>query len=347
MLLGVVGFVGQIPTFVISPLAGVFADRHDRRNMLLVTQSLSMLQASLLAFLVLTHQIQVWHVILLSAFIGVVNSFDIPVRQAFTIEMIEDPENLGNAIALNSSMLNASRLIGPSVAGLLIASMGEGICFLLNAASYIAVLFSLSMMKIAKRQDQAQKQHVLSELKEGFSYVSHFAPIKWILLLLALVSLMGVPYQVLMPIFARDVFSRWAAYARFFNGHGRMRAMVGALYLAARKSVIGLGRIIGLAAILFGISMTVFSQSRIFEISMLVLFFSGFGMMVHMASCNTILQTIAEEDKRGRVMSFYTMSFMGMMPFGSLLAGSLASKIGAPHTVLIGAAAAFWEGSLF
>ncbi|HOW58414.1 MAG TPA: MFS transporter [Candidatus Omnitrophota bacterium] len=335
-MLGIVGFVGQIPTFMISPVAGVMADRYDRRKMLIITQSLSMLQAFLLALLVLTHQIQVWHVIVLSALIGVVNSFDVPTRQAFTIEMIDDPRDLGNAIALNSSLLNASRLLGPSIAGLLIALVGEGICFLLNAISYIAVLFSLITMKIFKPSFNTSKRHIFLELKEGLKYALYFPPIKWILLLLGLVSLMGVPFQVLMPIFAKDVFHGGAHTLGFLMAMTGCGALVGALYLAARKSVIGLGKIIGLAAVLFGVTMIVFSISRTFIVSMFILFVSGFGLMVHMASCNTILQTIVEEDKRGRVMSFYTMSFMGMMPFGSLLAGGLASKIGAPVTVLFG-----------
>ena len=335
-LLGFVGFVGQIPTFFISPVAGVLADRHDRRSMLFITQALSMVQASVLAFLVLTHQVQVWHVIALSAVMGIINSFDIPIRQAFTIEMIDDREDLGNAIALNSSMLNATRLVGPSIAGLLIATAGEGICFLLNAVSYLAVLFSFCVMKMPKARIPSAQRHILTELKDGFDYVVHFEPIKWILLLLGLVSLMGMPYQVLMPVFARDIFHGGPHTLGFLMAMAGFGAMCGALYLAARKTVLGLGKIIGWAAALFGVTMIFFSTSRIFAVSMAILFVSGFGMMVQMASCNTILQTIAEEDKRGRVMSFYTMSFMGMMPFGSLLAGGLASKIGAPNTVLFG-----------
>ena len=333
-LLGLVGFVGMIPTFVCTPLAGVFADRHNRRNMLLVTQALSMFQAMVLAFLVLSHQVQVWHIIVLSAFIGIVNSFDIPIRQAFTVEMIENREDLGNTIALNSSAFNVARLVGPSLAGLLIASVGEGICFLLNALSYIAVLGSLFSMRMKPSEKLPSSRNIFWELKDGWDYAANFLPIKWILVFLGLISLMGVSYQVLMPVFARDIFHGGPHTLGFLMAMSGIGALAGALYLAARKSVIGLAGIAARMAGIFGVSMIIFSFSRNLMFSMLIILVSGFGMMVHMAACNTILQTITEEDKRGRVMSFYTMSFMGMMPFGSLLTGSLASWIGAPFTLL-------------
>ncbi|MGD0335913.1 MAG: MFS transporter [Candidatus Omnitrophota bacterium] len=335
-LLGIVGFVGQVPTFLFSPFAGVFADRHNRRNMLVITQALSMVQALILAILLLTGHIQVWHIVVLSAALGIINSFDIPIRQAFTVEMIENREDLSNAIALNSSMVNGARLIGPSIAGILIATVGEGACFLLNAASYIAVIASLLAMKVAQKEIKSQNRHIFMELKDGFNYAFHFSPIRIILLLLALVSLMGVPYQVLMPVFAKDIFHGGPNTLGFLVAMSGMGALAGAIYLAARRNIFGLDRVIALSAVIFGIGIIVFSASRVLWFSMLVLLFSGFGMMVQMASSNTILQTIVDEDKRGRVMSFYTMSFMGMSPFGSLLAGSLASKIGAPDTLLIG-----------
>lgn len=335
-LLGIVGFAGQIPTFLFTPFAGVIADRHNLRRILIATQALSMIQALVLSWLILTKHIQVWQIIVLSAVLGIINSFDIPIRQAFTVEMIDDKEDLGNAIALNSSMVNAARLIGPSIAGLLIASVGEGICFLFNAISYIPVIASFLAMRVAQKKINTQNRHILHELKEGFNYAFNFAPIKAILILLALVSLMGVPYQVLMPVFARDIFHGGSHTLGFLIAMSGVGALMGALYLAARKSVVGLGRIIALAAALFGAGIIAFSISRILWLSMLLLLLSGFGMMVQMASCNTVLQTIVEEDKRGRIMSFYTMSFMGMAPFGSLLAGSLASKIGAANTLLLG-----------
>lgn len=334
-MLGLVGFVGQLPAFVISPLAGVLGDRHDRRRILIITQLLAMIQAAVLAFLVLTRQIQVWHIITLSAFLGVVNSFDMTIRQALTVEMIDDREDLGNAIALNSTMMNAARLIGPAIAGLLIVSMGEGICFLLNAISYVAVLVSLFAMKIPKIEMTPNASNVFLDIKEGFSYAANFLPIKWVLLILSLISLLGVSYQVLLPIFARDIFKGGAHTMGFFMTMAGFGALGGAMFLAARKNVRGLPRIIAWTAGLFGLTLILFSFSRSYWLSMGILLISGFGMMVHMASCNTILQTIVEEDKRSRIMSFYTMAFIGMMPFGSLLAGALAARIGAPHALAL------------
>jgi MFS family permease len=334
-LLGLVAFVGQLPTFVISPLAGVLGDRHDRRRMLIITQALAMLQASILTFLVMTHQIQVWHLIALSTFLGVINAFDMTIRQAFTVEMIDDRDDLGNAIALNSTMMNGARLVGPALAGLLIVSMGEGICFLLNAVSYLAVIASLLAMRIPQTKIAASSRNAFLELKEGFRYAANFPPIKWILLILSLISLLGVSYQILLPVFARDIFKGGANTMGFFMTMAGVGALGGALFLAARKSVRGLARVIAWTAGLFGLTLVLFAFSKSYWLSMGILLVSGFGMMVHMASCNTILQTIVEEDKRGRIMSFYTMAFIGMMPFGSLLAGFLASRIGAPNTLAV------------
>lgn len=337
-LLGMTGFMSQIPTFFFTPFAGVLADRHSRRNMLFATQGFSLLQASILAFLVLTRQIQVWHIMVLSFSLGIIFSFDIPIRQAFTVEMIEDREDLGNAIALNSSMLNAARLVGPSIAGLLIASVGEGVCFLLNALSFIPVILSLAAIHVHPSKLTAPLRHIFIELKEGLSYSFRFAPIKWILILLSMISLLGVPYQVLMPVFARDIFHGGPNTLGFLMGMSGLGALIGAIFLAARKSVRGLVKIIGWTAALFGATIILFSFLRDFWFAMPVMLVSGFGMMVNIAACNTILQTVVDEDKRGRVMGLYTMAFMGTMPFGSLLAGILAARIGAPHTLLIGGA---------
>ncbi|MCX5696823.1 MAG: MFS transporter [Candidatus Omnitrophica bacterium] len=347
LLLGIVGFAGQIPAFLLSPFAGVVADRYNRHRILIVTQTLAMLQAAVLSVLVFSHHIAVWQILVLSLFLGLINSFDIPVRQAFTIEMIEDKSDLGNAIALNSSVVNLARMIGPSVAGILIAVLGEGVCFLFNAISYIAVIVSLLAMRIAPKERRPFSHHVLHDLKEGFVYVFNFSPIKDILMLLALVSLMGVPYQVLMPIFARDIFHGGPKTLGFLIAMSGIGALTGAIYLAGRKSVVGLGRIIAQSSVLFGLGVFVFSFSRVLWFSMAVIFVAGFAMMVQMAASNTVLQTIVEEDKRGRVMSFYTMAFMGMSPFGCLLAGSLAQKIGAPHTLMIGGACCIIGGFLF
>ncbi len=335
-LLGIVGFSGQIPAFLLTPFAGVIADRYNRHRVLIVTQTLAMLQALILSALVLTNRITVGQIVALSIFLGLVNSFDIPVRQAFTVEMIEEREDLGNAIALNSSMVNAARLIGPSLAGILIAAFGEGICFLLNGVSYIAVIGSLLAMKITPRKIKPPDTHVLHELKEGFVYAFNFKPIRFILILLALVSLMGVPYQVLMPVFARDIFHGGPITLGFLMAMSGIGALTGAIYLAGRKSVIGLGKIIPLASGLFGLGVIAFALSGVLWFSMPVICVAGFAMMVQMAASNTVLQTIVEEDKRGRIMGLFTMAFMGMVPFGSLLAGSLASKIGAPNTLLLG-----------
>lgn len=336
-MLGLVGFVGQLPTFVISPLAGVLGDRYNRRHMMIAIQALAMLQAVALTILVMAHYVRVWHIIALSVLLGVVNAFDMTIRHSFTVEMIDDREDLGNAIALNSTMLNAARLVGPAIAGLLIMSMGEGICFLLNAVSYLAVLASLFIMRVPRAQAAGggAARKIVHELKEGFRYAAHFAPIKWILLLLSLISLMGVSYQVLLPVVTREIFNGGANIMGFFMTAAGLGALAGAVFLAARKNVRGLVRIIAWTAGLFGLTLMAFAFSRSYWLSMGVLLVSGFGMMVHMAAANTILQTVVEEDKRSRIMSFYTMAFLGMMPFGSLLAGGLAARIGAPCTLFL------------
>jgi len=335
-LLGVVGFWGQLPSLLMSSFAGVLADRFNKHRIIIITQTLAMLQASLLAFLTLTGNIAVWHVIALTTFLGVVNAFDMPTRQSFVLEMVEKKEDLPNAIALNSSMFNSARLIGPTLAGILIASIGEGMCFLLNALSFVAVILALLSMKLPKRERAAFSQGgMLHGYREGIRYVFSFKPIKYILLLLALVSFMGMPYTVLMPVYARDILHGGPQTLGFLMGASGLGALIGAFYLASRKSVRGLGKWIPSAASIFGAGLVAFSISRSQWLSIVLLFFIGFGMIVQMASSNTLLQTIADDDKRGRVMSFYTTAFMGMTPFGSLFAGSLASKIGAPITLMI------------
>lgn len=347
LLLGVVGFTSRIPTFLFSSLAGVLADRWNRHRILVITQTLSMIQAMILAILVLTETVAVWHIIAVSLFLGFINALDIPTRQSFVVDMIEKREDLGNAIALNSSIVNGARLIGPSVAGVLIATLGEGMCFLLNGLSFIAVIVALLAMKITPKQREIPGSEVFQGLKEGFSYAFGFAPIRSVLLLLALVSLMGMPYTVLMPIFAEKILHGGPQALGFLMGATGVGAIAGSIYLASRKSVLGLGKIIVISANLFGIGLIAFSLSHLFWLSLLFMLLTGFGMMVQMASSNTVLQTIVEEDKRGRVMSFYTMAFMGMVPFGSLLAGGLANKIGAPNTVMIGGVACILGSLIF
>lgn len=335
-LLGVVGFAGQIPTFFIAPFAGVITDRLNRYYILIGTQTAAMIQATILTILYFTGIIQVWHIVLLAAFLGCINAFDVPSRQAFVIQMVDNKEDLGNAIALNSSMVNSARLLGPSIAGILIALAGEGVCFLFNGFSYFFVIISLLMMRITPRKIKTSQKHVITELKEGFSYAFGFAPIKYIILLLALVSLMGMPYSILMPVFAKVILHGDSHTFGFLMGATGLGALSGALFLASRKGVLGLGRIIPIAAATFGAGLITFSFSRFFLLSMILMVITGMGMMLQLASSNTLLQTIVDDDKRGRIMSFYTMAFTGAMPFGSFIAGSLANSIGVPHTLLIG-----------
>ncbi len=335
-MLGVVGFSSQIPAFILTPFGGVLADRAKRHRVLVVTQILSMLQALTLAALVLTGTVEVWHIITLGIFIGCINAFDIPTRQAFLLDMIENRADLGNAIALNSSMFNAARLVGPAVAGVIIAIAGEGICFLLNGLSFLAVLAALLAMRVKPQKIEQQQANPLRGLKEGISYAFTFTPIRSILLLVALASVMGIPYSTLMPVFARDILQGGSHTQGFLMSAVGLGALVGALFLASRKNVRGLGKIIALSAGLFGAGLIVFSFSKVLWLSLLAMSITGFGMMVQMAASNTVLQTLADDDKRGRVISLYATAFMGMMPFGSLLAGSLAKIIGAPTTLLIG-----------
>ena len=336
-MLGVVGFSSQIPTFILSPFTGVLADRHNRYKMLLLTQALAMLQAFILAFLILTGNIAVWHIIVMGIFLGCVNSLDMPARHSFILQMIEEKENLGNAIALNSMMFNFARLIGPSIAGVLIAAAGEGLCFLVNAVSYLAVIASLFAMDkgVKIRKNKKEDYGIFKDLKEGFNYAFRFQPIRQILLLLGIIGLMGMSYAILMPVFARDVLGGGPHTLGFLMAAVGSGALAGTAYLASRKSTITLGNILPVSAGMFGLGIVLFSFSHNLWLSLGLLFFSGFGIMVQMAASNTILQTIVDDDKRGRIMSFYTMAFMGMAPLGSLLAGILASKIGAMNTLVI------------
>ena len=339
LLLGIISFSGQLPTFLLAPFAGILADQWDRKRIVIMTQSLATVQAFILSFLILTGSVSVWHLVVLSIFLGIINAFDIPTRQAFLVEMVEEKEDLGNSIALNSSMVTGARLLGPSIAGVLIALVGEGICFLINGISYLAVIAALLAMRIPPKISNSRRSHILAGMKEGFAYAFGFAPIRAILLLLALVSLMGMPYVVLMPVFAKDILHEGPHALGFLMGAAGLGALAGAVYLASRKTILGLGKMILVTASIFGMGLIAFSLSRYLWLSLIFMLVAGFGQMVQMASSNTILQTIVDDDKRGRVMSFFAMSFMGMTPFGSLLAGFLAGKIGAPATVFIGGVA--------
>ncbi|HET7233429.1 MAG TPA: MFS transporter [Longimicrobium sp.] len=339
LLLGVVSFAGQIPTFVLAPFAGVLVDRVNRHKMLVWTQVLAMLQSFAMAILALLHIITVPQVIGLSLFQGLVNAFDMPSRQAFLVEMVDRREDLGNAIALNSSLVNGARLLGPSIGGVLIAAVGEGWCFFIDGVSYLAVIASLLMMRVPKAQAPANRGRGLHALREGWRYVTRFSPVRSILLLLALVSLMGMPYTVLMPAVVGKVLHGGPALLGVMMAASGVGALCGALYLAQRTTVLGLGRVIVSMAALFGAGLVAFSFSRVAWLSAACLVLVGFGMMVQMASSNTIIQTVVSDEMRGRVMSFYSMAFMGMAPFGGLMAGALAHRIGPEKTVAVSGAA--------
>ncbi|WP_433971660.1 MFS transporter [Tunturiibacter lichenicola] len=341
LLLGVVGFAGQIPTFLLAPFAGVLVDRLNRRNLLVWTQVLAGLQSLAIAGLTLAKVITIHEIIALSAFQGLINAFDMPGRQSFLIQMVSDdtgkPEkqDLSNAIALNSSIVNMARLVGPALAGLVIAAVGEGYCFAIDGVSYIAVVVSLLMMRVPPSTLKRATSSMLEQLREGWSYVVNFRPIRTILTLFALLSLMGMPFIVLMPIFASQVLHGDPHTLGYLTGASGVGALISALSLALRKSVRGLTTMIQIAAIMFGSGLILFGLSRHLALSLFLMLVVGFGMMQGLAASNTVIQTLAPEDKRGRVMSYYTMAFVGMTPFGSLLAGALAHRFGAPHAVMI------------
>ena len=335
MALGVVGFAGQFPGFVMGPFAGAFLDRWDRHRVLIVTQTLSMLQSFALALLTFTGHITVPWIIALNGVQGIVNAFDMPARQAFLPTMISDREDLANAIAMNSSMFNAARLIGPSVAGFMIATAGEAWCFLVDGVSYFAVIIALLAMKDVRRLHRPAQHSVMQQLFEGWRYVIGFRPIRSLMLQLAWLCLVVMPFSVLMPVFADEILGGGPHTLGLLMGASGLGAMSGALWLTTRKSVVGLGRVILMNTVVFGAGLMGFALSRWLWVSLVFMTIAGFGMMVQMASTNTVIQTIVDEEKRGRVMSFYTMSFLGTAPFGSLLAGWLSSRIGAPHTVLL------------
>jgi MFS family permease len=336
LLLGVTGFAGQIPVLLLGPFAGVFSDRLHRHRIIIATQTLSMLQAFLLWVLTVAGLITVWQLIVLCLFLGCVNAFDMPTRQAFMTEMLDTSEDLANAIAINSSMVNGARLIGPSIAGLVISLVGEATCFLLNGISFLGVIVALLAMKIPRKSREDSPTSVLHGLTEGFRYAFGFPPVRSLLLLVALIGLVGMPYVVLMPIFAGQILHGGPTTYGLLIGSSGVGALAGSLYLASRRTVLGLGRWIAAMTATFGCGLIAFSFSHDVRLSMAFLVVMGFAVIVQLASCNTILQTVVDERQRGRVMSLYTTAFLGMSPLGSLIAGSLASKVGAANTVRIG-----------
>ena len=335
LLLGVVGFSSQILTFLLAPFAGVWVERMDRRKLLVCTQTLAGLQSLTLAGLTLSRIINIKEVIVLASLQGLINAFDMPGRQAFLVQMVDEKQDLGNAIAINSSIVNLARMVGPALAGLVIAWLGEGYCFLIDGISYGAVILSLLMMRVRPSGFARPATSMLLQMKEGWAYVSTFKPIRTILLLFALSNLMGMPFTVLLPIFAGKILHGGAHTLGFLAGASGAGALVSALSLAVRKSVRGLTTMIQIASAMFGVGLILLGFSHVLWLSMLMLTVVGFGMMQGMAASNTVIQTLVPEDKRARVMSYYTMAFVGMAPFGSLLAGYLAHHFGAPHTVML------------
>jgi len=345
LLLGSVGFASQFPVFLVAPLGGIVADRWNRQKVVIATQAASMVLAFVLSLLTLTGIVQVWHIFVLAALLGVVNAFDIPGRQAFLVDMV-GKEDLMNAIALNSSMFNGARILGPAIAGVLVAKIGEGWCFFANGVSYIAVIVGLCLMRVRPSAPPSEASP-LAHLKEGFHFAYHTAPIRVILLLLGLVSLVAMPYTVLMPIFADKILHGGARALGILMGATGVGALFGALTLAAKTEVRGLGRWVALACAGFGISLILFAFSRNLWLSVCLLLPVGFSMMLQMSSSNTLIQAMVPDHLRGRVMAVYSMMFMGMAPFGAFFAGALADRVGAPVTLSLGAIAAIGGAALF
>jgi len=335
--LGVVGFASQFPAFLLSSAAGIYVDRWNRHRLLVTTQSLSMLISFLLAGLTLSNLITIHVLIAISVLQGLVNAFDMPCRQAFVVSVIEDKADLGNAIALNSSMFNGARLVGPSVAAAVIAATNEGWCFLIDGISFFAVIVALLNMRV-DASPGAGRRHpsAWQQFREGWAYVFGFGPIRSIIALLAIVSLLGVPYTVLMPIFAGDVLHGGPQTFGLLMTASGLGALLGALWLAGRPSMVSFGRLIPIAAGLFGIGLMAFAASRYLWLSLICMVVVGFGIMVQAACSNTVLQTIVPDEKRGRVMSFFLMAYLGTAPFGSLIAGALSGRIGVPWTIAVG-----------
>lgn len=337
LLLGIVTFAGQIVSFALGPFAGVWVERLNRRKLLVWTQALAAVQSLALAALTLAHAINLWEIIALTALQGLINAFDMPGRQSFLVQMVDDRHDLSNAIAINSSMANGARLIGPAIAGMVIGAFGEGWCFLIDGVSYFAVIASLLLMRI-RPMDTGIRSHahsMLEQMREGWDYVRTFRPIRTILLLFALVSLMGYSYAVLLPVFAGQVLHGGAYTLGWLTTASGIGALASGLSLAVRKSVVGLARMVQIAVAMLGSALILFGLSHTLWLSLVLMVFVGFGLMQGAAVSNTVVQSLVPEDKRARVMSYYTMAFFGAAPFGSLLAGTMAHRIGAPHTVMV------------
>ncbi|MHC1704453.1 MAG: MFS transporter [Tenuifilaceae bacterium] len=335
--LGVIGFSGQIPSLILTPIAGVYADRLNRRKVLIAAQALSMTMALLMAALFFTDAIKVWHIILIAVINGLALAFETPFRHAFLLEMVGERELLQNAIALNSTLINSARFIGPMIGGFLIALLNEGYCFLINGISFFAVIIALSSMKVKSTNKGKLHGSVFRELIEGFQYSFRFKPIKYLLTLVIITGFFGLPYTVFLPVFARDILHGNSQMLGFLTGSMGAGALVGAFYLASRKGIKEMPILIMISAITFSLALMGFSLSHYPSLSLTLMFFVGFGMIVQFASTNTILQTIVDEDKRGRVVALYGMSFMGITPLGSLLLGSISPWAGVQYTIFVSA----------
>ncbi|MGH9643893.1 MAG: MFS transporter [Terriglobales bacterium] len=346
LLLGTMAFASQIPVFLISPIGGTVADRYNRHRLIIATQACSMVLAGILAFLTLSHRVHIWHLFVLAAGLGVVNAFDIPARQAFLMDMV-GKEDLMNAIALNSSMFNGARIIGPAIAGILVAKIGEGWCFAANSISFIAVIAGLLLMKVRKPEFSPSPKSTLENIVEGFRFARHTAPVRALLLLVGLVSLVGMPYSVLMPIFAAQILHGGARALGILMGATGVGALIGALALASKRGLKGLSKWVAVTSATFGAALIAFSFSRTYYLSILFLIPVGLSMMIQMASTNTLLQAMVPDQLRGRVIALYSMMFMGMAPFGAFFAGAVAQKIGAPWTLAIGGFACLCGSALF
>ena len=347
LALGLTAFAGQAPAFFISPFAGVLNDRWNRHRVLVMVQFLALIQALTLAAVTFSGRAVLWNILALGLFLGLINAFEMPTRQALVIELIDDKSDLGNAIALNSALFNGTRLIGPAIAGILVAYYGEGICFLINGASYCAAIIAFRAIKIPAGERAAAGKNMLAEMKEGFLYVARFTPIRDILLLIALISLVGMSFPVILPVITTKILGGGSGVYGSLVAASGVGATVGTLYLALRRSVLGLGKVITAGMFVFGVALLAFSYSKSFHLSLVLIALVGFGMIVNIAASNTILQTIVDEDKRGRMTSFYIMSFMGTAPLGSLLAGTLSDWFGAPAAVRFGGILCLAGGIVF
>lgn len=334
-MLGLTLFASLFPSFIFSFIGGVASDRYNRYKLLLITQIASMIQAVLMTLLIFFRHYSVWEIIALSALLGLINAFDVPARQSLVYEMVEDKKDLPNALALNSSMVNLSRLIGPGLAGLALEKFGDDICFGLNAVSFIAVIGSLLMMRLPKYISKPHTKNVIGELKEGFAYIKRTPPISLILILLAVISLTVLPFSTLIPVYAKDIFKGTASTFGVIDSVIGLGAFSGAIFLASLKPGRNLRKILAINTLVFGLGLILFSHTTYYPLALIFATVSGFGMMSQITISNTLIQTTVDPSMRGRVISFYAMAFFGMQPLGGLIIGSVSQWIGTPNTVLI------------